>query len=197
MESQIISDNGPPFQSHEFHRYRSTPHSTTKILPAQLFYNREIRGKLPSLPRNSKVIDRNDEAKQNDEQQKKRGRVYADMRRKTRPSNINVGDTVLVKQKKTNKFSTNFAPTPYTVVRVKGSKIVTRSGSHYITRNATFFKRLMRKEEREEDESIIDQTERTPLPPQQQEEMVEPRRSTRNQTHTQHYGHPINSSVIH
>ena len=84
--------------------YRSTPNSTTKIPPAQLLYNREIRGKLPSLPRNSKVIDRHDEAKQNDDQQKKRGGVYADIRRKTRPSNINVGDTVLVKQKKTNKF---------------------------------------------------------------------------------------------
>ena len=128
VPSQIISDNGPPFHSHEFHHYmimmgikqttstplwpqgnseveafmkplgkairtanlegrpwrqelskfllayRSTPHSTTKIPPAQLLYNREIRGKLPSLLRNSKVIDRHDEAKQNDEQQKKRGR---------------------------------------------------------------------------------------------------------------------------
>ena len=119
------------------------------------------------------------------------------MRRKTRPSNINVGDTVLVKQKKTNKFSTNFAPTAYTVVRVKGSKIVARRSSHYITRNASFFKRLTRKGEREEDESIIDQTERTPLPPQQQQQMAEPRRSTRNRTQIQHYGHPINSSVIH
>ena len=101
--------------------YRSTPHSTTKIPPAQRLYNREIRGKLPSLPQNSKVIDRHDEAKQNDEQQK--FYVYADMRRKTRPSNINFGDTALVKRKKTNKFSTNFSPIWYTVVRVKGSKI--------------------------------------------------------------------------
>ena len=118
------------------------------------------------------------------------------MQRKTRPSNIIVGDTVLVKQKKTNKFSTNFSPIPHTVVRVKGSKIVARSGSHYITRNATFFKRVTRKEERGEDESIIDQTERTPLPPQQQQEVAEPKRSTWNPTQTQHYGHPINSSVI-
>lgn len=37
--------------------------------------------------------------------------------------------TVLVKQKKTNKFSTNFSPIPYTVVRVKGSKLVARNGT--------------------------------------------------------------------
>ncbi len=124
VPSQVISDNGPPFQSNGFHRYmlamgiqhttssplwpqgnaeveafmkplgkairtanvegrpwgqelfkflltyRSTPHSTTKIPPAQLLYNQEIRGKLPSLPRNSKVIDRHNEARLNDEQQR-------------------------------------------------------------------------------------------------------------------------------
>ena len=48
----------------------------------------------------------------NDEQQNKRDRTYADARRRTHPSNISVGNTVLVKQKKRNKFSTNFSPTP-------------------------------------------------------------------------------------
>lgn len=72
--------------------YRSTPHSTTEIPPAQLFYNREMRGKLPSLPRNSKVIDKHNEPRHNDGEQKKRGKTYADIRRRTRPSNIGVGD---------------------------------------------------------------------------------------------------------
>ena len=35
--------------------YRSTPHSTTKVPPATLLYNREIRGKLPTFPDKSKV----------------------------------------------------------------------------------------------------------------------------------------------
>ena len=43
--------------------YCSTPHSTTKVPPAQLLYNREMRGKLPSLPRNHKVVNRHREAK--------------------------------------------------------------------------------------------------------------------------------------
>ena len=250
VPSQVISDNGPPFQSNEFHRYmlamgiqhttstplwpqgnaeveafmkplgkairtanvegrpwrqelskflltyRSTPHSTTKIPPAQLLYNREIRGKLPSLPRNSKVIDRHTEARQNDEQQKKQGRTYADARRRTHPSNISVGDTVLVKQKKRNKFSTNFSPTPYTVVGVKESKIIARNGTHYITRNATFFKKIRGREESKEDEIVIYQKDETPRQ-QQQQQVVQPRRSTRNRVQTSLFGHPINSSAIH
>ena len=257
VPSQIISDNGPPFRSHEFNKYmitmrikhttstplwpqgnseveafmkplgkairtaklerqpwrqelakfllayRSTPHSTTKTPPAQLLYNREMRGKLPSLPRNSKVIDRHNEARQNDQQQKKQATTYADIRRRTRPSNISVGDTVLVKEKKRNKFSTNFSPIPYTVVRVKGSKILARNGTHYITRNVTFFKKFKGREESEEDEIISDQNELIRLPPQQQQsqqpqqpQLAEPRRSTRNRVQTKHYGLPINSSVI-
>lgn len=42
--------------------YRSTLHSATKISPVQLLYNREIRGKLPSLLRNSNVIARHNKA---------------------------------------------------------------------------------------------------------------------------------------
>ena len=176
---------------------RSTPHSTTKIPPAQLLYNREMRGKLPSLPRNSKVIDRHNEARQNDQQQKKQATTYADIRRRTRPSNISVGDTVLVKEKKRNKFSTNFSPIPYTVVRVKGSKIVARNGTHYITRNVTFFKKFKGREESKEDEIISDQNELIRLPPQQQQpQLAEPRRSTRNRVQTKHYGLPVNLSVI-
>ena len=37
--------------------YRSTPHSTTKVPPTQLLYNRVIREKRPSLPRNAKELN--------------------------------------------------------------------------------------------------------------------------------------------
>ncbi len=97
----------------------------------------------------------------------------------TRVTNISVGDTVLVKQKKRNKFSTNFSPTPYTVVRVKESKIVARNGTHYITSNATFFKKIRGREESKEDEIVIYQNDETPRQ-QQQQQVVQPRRSTRN-----------------
>ena len=105
-----------------------------------------------------------------------------------------------MKEKRRNKFSTNISPIPYTVVRVKGSKILARNGTHYITRNVTFFKKFKGREESEEDEIISDQNELIRLPPQQQQpqqpQLAEPKRSTRNRVQTKHYGLPINSSVI-
>ena len=44
---------------------------------------------------------------ENDGEQKKSRKIYADVRRRTRPSHTGVGDTVLVKQRK----QTNFLPT--------------------------------------------------------------------------------------
>ena len=250
VPSQVISDNGPPFQSNEFHRYmvamgmqhttytplwpqgnaeveafmkplgkairtanvegrpwrqelskflltyRSTPHSTTKIPPAQLLYNREIRGKLPSLLRNSKVIDRHNEARQNDEQQKKQGRTYADARRRTHPSNISVGDTVLVKQKKGISFQPIFHLPRIQWFGSKNLKLSPRMAriiSHAMLHSS---KRLGGREESKEDEIVIHQKDETPRQ-QQQQQVVQPRRSTRNRVQTILFGHPINSSAIH
>ena len=89
--------------------YRSTPDSTTKVPPAQLLYNREMRGKLLSLPRNHKIVNRHRVAKENQIKAKEKGKEYVDQRRATKSSNIKVGDTVLVKQKKktVNKLCNN------------------------------------------------------------------------------------------
>ena len=118
-----------------FLTYRSTPHSTTKVPPAQLLYNREIHGKLPTLPHNSKIVNRHREARQNDKEQKLRGKRCADSRRHARPSKLRVGDRVLVRQQKTNKFATNFSPILYSIITTKGSKVVVSNQQHSITRN--------------------------------------------------------------
>ena len=255
IPSQVTSDNGPPFQSHDFKRYmtamgvthttstplwpqgnaeaeafmkplgkaiktatlehrpwqqelskfllhyRSTPHSTTKVPPAQLLYNREIRGKLPSIPRGTKVVNRHSEAKENQEQAKQKGKRYADKRRGTKASNIKIGDTVLVKQSKQNKFSTNFAVTPYTVTSIKGSKVVAENDNHRITRNISFFKKVPDKIGSEEEEfsdtqenghEIIGQE----IHPHIEEPPVLRRQSTRNRTQTELFGNPVTSSII-
>ena len=56
---------------------RATPHSTTKVPPAELLYNRKIKGKLPDLPRKVKVVNRHKEAKENQETKKEKSRNYA------------------------------------------------------------------------------------------------------------------------
>ena len=270
IPSHLTSDNGPPFQSHEFGRYmtamgithttstplwpqgnaeveafmkplgktahlerrpwqqelsrflltyRSTPHSTTKVPPAQLLYNREMRGKLPSLPRNHKIVNHHREAKENQIKAKDTGKEYADQRRATKSSNIKVGDTVLVKQKNKNRLSTNFATTPYTVISINGSTKVAGNKDHRITSNSSFLVKIPSDIESEEEESVISQPhrretrtghreDRTGIPEQQDEvmpprrsleqqnEVTPARRSTRKRTQTKFFGNPITSHMI-
>jgi len=47
-----------------------------------------------------------------DEHAKTKMKQYADQRRKARNTEIQVGDTVLLRQKNFSKFATKFAPVP-------------------------------------------------------------------------------------
>ena len=99
--------------------YRNSPHASTKISPAKMMFGRNLQDKLPSTPKsNSSIVN---QAKRNDTKAKERMKNNADSGRK--PSDIKVGDTVLLSQRKKNKFSTPFSITPYTVVHRKGSAI--------------------------------------------------------------------------
>ncbi|CAB4028823.1 Transposon Tf2-9 poly, partial [Paramuricea clavata] len=60
----------------------------------------------------------------------------------TRKSTIKEGDTVLVKQKKKNKYTTMFCPQPYKVINVRYSRVTAQRGDHVITRNISHFKKF-------------------------------------------------------
>ena len=122
--------------------YRATPHSTTKVAPAELLFNRSIRTKLPQHGTTSTPIDKHDIATENDHKSKSQMKMYADKARHTRKRQINVGDVVLCRQQKVNKFSTKFSPNPYKVIKVKGSTITAQRHSNQITRNISYFKRV-------------------------------------------------------
>ncbi|CAL1586203.1 unnamed protein product [Knipowitschia caucasica] len=117
--------------------YRSIEHSTTGRSPAELLFNRKLRGKLPdiSTPR----IDI--EARDTDAENKGKYAEYADQRRGAKPSPVQVGDEVLLKQDKVNKFTTTFNHTPHTVVSKNGNNVVVESpsGAQY-SRNTTHVK---------------------------------------------------------
>ena len=177
--------------------YRSTPHSTTNIPPSQLLYNRQMRGILPTLPSKCKVVNRHQEAKENQELRKEKERVYANQRRGAKESLIKVGDRVLIKQKKRNKLSTNFNTTPYIITSARGTRLTAEYNGHKITRNASFFKKF-NGHIADDDSNFDDQTiehgnhkdnEGTP-------EKQLPRRSTRNRYQTERYGEPIDSNLI-
>ena len=135
--------------------YRTTPHSTTGFPPAQLLFNRKVNNKLPqvSSTENTKLIEKDMKAKS-------KMKEKADKTRKAKSSTIKVGDAVLVKQRKQNKFSTRFNPNPFRVVKKNGTMITAHRNDMSITRNASHFKQVDpslfhdQSEEEEDDEDV-------------------------------------------
>ena len=193
IPDELITDNGPPFQSREFsdfaktagfrHKkvtplwpqgngqaeafmkvlgktiraaitqgqdwkrtlddllltYRATPHPATGASPAAvLFPGRRFKTRLP--PSNTTVTAA--QVDTHHEQSQAAAKLYADARRHAKITSIKLGDTVLVKQTKINKFSTPFDPHPYTVKAINGTMVTAERDDHVITRNISFFKRL-------------------------------------------------------
>ena len=121
--------------------YRTTPHITTKHSPAKLLFNREICTKLPSRVDGNKCpIDA--EIRENDEKAKWKMKENADKKSGAKERDIQIGDLVLIRQKRRNKFSSNFDPKPYRVVKVKGTTITVLRIGHFVTRNISFYKRI-------------------------------------------------------
>lgn len=86
---------------------------------------------------------------QNVKEKQARTKEYVDEKRHAKTTNIKVGDEVLVKQKKTNKFTPKFRTQPLIVTQVAGTRITaTNPGdSSTITRNISHFKKYQRSSE--------------------------------------------------
>ena len=63
---------------------------------------------------------------------------YADSKAYVKPSDLNVGDNVLVKDMKTKM---PYEADPLTIISKKGSMISAKRGPRIVTRNSSFFKR--------------------------------------------------------
>ena len=105
--------------------YRSTPHPATGVASHEALKGTLVRTKLdyiePDPQSNEKddIIDRRDaEYKQKMKQQRER--------RKTRESNLLLGDYVLVMQPRKNKWSTPCEPVLYVVCSIHASQITAR-----------------------------------------------------------------------
>ena len=70
--------------------YRSTPHTTTGVSPAELLFRRKIRTKLPEV--GEAVMD--DECRDKDIEIKIKAKLYADKRRNTEIVEVAAGDTM-------------------------------------------------------------------------------------------------------
>lgn len=105
--------------------YRSTPHPITGVAPYEALKGTSARTKLdyiePEPQRNEKddLIDRRDAEYKQKMKQQREGR-------KTRENNLLLGDYVLVKQLRKNKWSTPYEPVFYVVCNIHGSQITAR-----------------------------------------------------------------------
>ena len=67
---------------------------------------------------------------------------YADVKQKARHTVIQVGDRVLLRQRKQKKFPTNFDPKPFRVTRKRGNMITAFRNGKYVTRSSSLFKKV-------------------------------------------------------
>lgn len=124
--------------------YNSTPHSVTGKPPAELFYKRQFRDKLPSIV-DIEFADVDLETKDRDMEQKQKGKEYADRKRHATESEIGVGEKVYVKNMtKENKLSTPFNDTPHTVITKNGGDVEVQNDDNgqRLRRNIVHLKRV-------------------------------------------------------
>jgi hypothetical protein len=134
--------------------YRASPHTTTKKSPfAAMHGGREMRTKLSMETYCGDIIDReqvvNTKAKM----------VSRDTCAKEH--RLKVGDQVVVMQKRKNKLTTVFNPTPLTVTNIKGSMITTNKNEWSITRDASKFRKSSKKDGEEIYEAENDTNEQS------------------------------------
>ncbi|XP_015748661.1 PREDICTED: uncharacterized protein K02A2.6-like [Acropora digitifera] len=122
-------------------RYQSIDHTTTGKSPAELLFNRKMRGKLPELHAHCHL---DLETRDRDAEVKAKTKSYADKAANAKLSGIAVGDQVLVRQERKDKFSTQFNPTPHRVVSRTGNTVIVEApGGTQYSRNTSHVKTFM------------------------------------------------------
>ena len=81
--------------------------------------------------------------RQRDTHQKLKIKTQAESRRTIKDCDIQVGDTVLVKQPKRQKLSTPYHPIPLTATKKHHSMLTAESADRKVTRNSSYFKKLL------------------------------------------------------
>ncbi|KAK7099536.1 hypothetical protein V1264_003664 [Littorina saxatilis] len=127
--------------------YRATPHPSTLFTPFRLLLGRDPKTKLPEPPIYAHPQNRATEelARKHDACAKQKMKLYADKRNHAKRAEIASGDFVLAKQRKRNKLTPPFNPTPMVVTATNGSMITAQSSQGQpvtLTRNSSYFKKL-------------------------------------------------------
>ena len=90
--------------------YRTTPHNTTGVSPAELLFHRKLRARIPGI---KEFTADGEEVHNRDNEAKEKGMLYAEEKRHARESDVKEGDMVLLSQECKNKLTPTFSPEPY------------------------------------------------------------------------------------
>ena len=82
-----------------------------------------MKGKLPRVIEDKSNEDVRKEVRNRDSAKKKQWKAYRDNHRNVCDSQIEMGDQVLMKQKRSNMLTPYYDPSPFTVIGIKGSMI--------------------------------------------------------------------------
>ena len=141
--------------------YRTTPHSTTGVAPAEAFFHRRVRCKIPSIPMSSPVPHDGD-MRLRDLLKNQKGKSDGD--KHTRTDTIRVGDHVLLKQPKVNKLTTTFYSDPVEVIDRHGSTITVRHGGRALRRHVSHTRPYVLPEPGTQDSRQKDNTTASAIP---------------------------------
>ncbi|CAN7988856.1 unnamed protein product [Ixodes hexagonus] len=78
-------------------------------------------------------------------------KTYADEKRHAVPHGFQPGDAVLLKRPAPLSHESAYEPQPYRATRVQGTAITAERGNKRIIRNASFFKRIPRRDQKTQD----------------------------------------------
>ena len=97
-------------------------------------------------------------AQQSVKDKQARTKKYVDEKRHAKTTNIQVGDEVLVKQNKTNKFTPKFNTEPLIVTRVAGTRILatTQNDSSTYHPQCIHFKKFLHPPEYDREDEMTD-----------------------------------------
>ena len=123
--------------------YRSAPHATTGVAPNELMFGRNKTSRLPDVETIKAPGGVAERAINRDKKLKAAAKEYADGRRRAKHVEMRVGDAVVAKQKKKDKWTTAFGPETYEVVEVKGAMVTVSGGGRTFARDRSYFKKLL------------------------------------------------------
>ena len=105
--------------------YRATPHCSTGKPPAEVLFSKEFSTKLPNVTK--PILD--SKVKENDLVAKQTMKVHGDKKLHAKHHNLKIGDSVFLRQQKTNKLSAPYENALYTVKQINGSMITAERDS--------------------------------------------------------------------